>query len=101
MTVPSLLLGFLLASACGFVFHLIRGGRTPRLILFLITSWVAFFIGHILSEMLNWRFMRVGTLNVFPALLSTIIGLIAASVLAGPETPRRRRRSRDRSDSNS
>lgn len=101
MTVPSLLLGFLLASACGFVFHLIRGGRIPRLLLFLITAWVAFFLGHFLSEILKWNFMRVGTLNLFPALLSTLIGLIAASVLAGPETPRRKRRGQKRSNSNS
>lgn len=92
MTIPSLLLGLLLASASGFLFHLIRGGRIPRLLLYLITAWGAFFIGHFISEVLDWRFMRVGTLNLFPALLATFIGLLAASVLAGPESARRRNR---------
>jgi uncharacterized membrane protein YccC len=92
MTIPSLLLGLLLASASGFLFHLIRGGRIPRLLLYLITAWGAFFIGHFISELLDWRFLRVGTLNLFPALLATFIGLLAASVLSGPESARRRKR---------
>jgi uncharacterized membrane protein YccC len=91
MTLPSLLLGLLLASASGFLFHLIRGGRIPRLLLYLITAWGAFFIGHFISELLDWRLMRVGTINLFPALLATFIGLLAASVLAGPESARRRK----------
>lgn len=95
MTLPSLLLGVLLASACGFLFHLIRGGRLPRLLLYLITSIGAFFIGHFISEILDWRLIRVGTLNLFPALLATVIGLIAASVLAGPEVARPRKRKKD------
>jgi hypothetical protein len=95
MTVPSLLLGVLLASACGFLFHLFRGGRVPRLLLYLITAVGAFFIGHFISELLDWRLMRVGTLNVFPALLATVIGLIAASILAGPEVARRKKRKKD------
>ncbi|MEE9507762.1 MAG: hypothetical protein V3V44_00610 [Anaerolineales bacterium] len=92
MTIPSLLLGLLLASASGFLFHLIRGGRVSRLLLYLLTAWGAFFIGHLIGELLEWRFMRVGTLNLFPSLLATLIGLLAASVLAGPETARRRKR---------
>ncbi len=92
MTFPSLLLGMLLASASGFLFHLIRGGRVPRLLLYSLTAWGAFFIGHFVGELLGWRFMRVGTLNLFPSLLATFIGLLAASVLAGPETARRRKR---------
>ena len=95
MTIPSLLLGVLIASACGFLFHVIRGGRLPRLFLYLITALGAFFIGHFISELLDWRLMRIGTLNLFPAILATIVGLIVASVLAGPEAERRRKRKKD------
>ena len=95
MTLPSLLLGLLIASASGFLFHLIRGGSAARILLYLITAIGAFFIGHFLSELIDWHLMRVGTLNLFPALLATVIGLIAASVLAGPETARRRKRKKD------
>ena len=92
MTIPSLILGLLLASASGFLFHLFRGGRIPRLLMYLITAWGAFFIGHFIGELLNWRFIRLGTLNLFPAILATFIGLLAASVLAGPESAHRRKR---------
>ena len=92
MTIQSLLLGWLIASACGALFHLLRGDRLPRMVLYLITAWGAFFIGHFISELLDWNFMRVGTLNLFPALLATFIGLFAASILAGPEKKKKRKR---------
>jgi len=92
MTLPSLFFGSLLASICGLVFHLLRGGRLPRFFLYLLTAWVAFFAGHLVGEWLDWHLVRVGPLNIFPALLATIVGLFSASILAGPESPPRKRR---------
>ena len=92
MTLQSIFFGWLLASICGLVFHLIRGGRLSRLFLYLLTAWVAFFAGHNVGEWLDWRLARVGPLNIFPAIMATIVGLIAASILAGPESPPRKRR---------
>ena len=97
MNAPSIFLGTLIAIACGLVFHLIRGGKLSRLVLYLATAWVAFFAGHMVGLWLKWDFMRLGSLNLFPALLATMLGLISASVLAGPERPllgRRKRRKR-------
>ena len=42
MTTPGYLLGFLLASLIGVMFHLWRGGRIGRLVLFLVLSWAGF-----------------------------------------------------------
>lgn len=92
MTLPSLFFGWLIASAIGAVFHLIRGGRAARLALYLVTAWLAFFAGHLVGNWVNWHFWRYGALNFFPALLATVIGLIAASILAGPEAPARKKR---------
>lgn len=92
MTLPSIFFGWLLSSIFGLVFHLIRGGRLPRLFLYLLTAWVAFFAGHIAGEWLDWHLARIGPLNIFPAVMATIVGLIAASILAGPESPPRKRR---------
>ena len=97
MNVPSIFLGTLIAIACGLVFHLIRGGRLSRLGLYVATAWVAFFVGHVVGLWLEWNFLRVGSLNLFPAILATMLGLISASVLAGPERSligRRKRRKR-------
>ncbi len=95
MNAPSLFLALLIATSCGLVFHLIRGGGLARLGLYVLTSWVAFFVGHLVGTWLEWDFMRIGVLNLFPALLAIALGLIIANLLAGPErksTRRQRRR---------
>ncbi|NIM92362.1 MAG: hypothetical protein GTO18_01425 [Anaerolineales bacterium] len=88
MTLPSFVFGWLIATVCGLLFHFIRGGSLSRLILYLFTAWGSFFIGHFVAEWLDWHLLRMGTINLFPALLSTILGLVAASVLVGPEYKR-------------
>ena len=96
MNAPSLFLAMLIATSCGLVFHLIRGGGLARLGLYVLTSWVAFFIGHLVGTWLEWDFMRIGTLNLLPALLAIALGLFIASLLAGPERkPKRQRRKRN------
>lgn len=88
MTTPSFFFGLLLASACALLFHFIRGGSISRMLLFVATSWVAFFLGSALGNWLDWQFGRYGSLNLFPAFLAAFVGLITASILAGPEKPR-------------
>ena len=94
MNAPSFFLAMLIATSCGLVFHLIRGGGLARLGLYVLTSWVAFFIGHLVGTWLMWDFMRVGTLNLLPALLATALGLFIANILAGPERKSKRQRRR-------
>ncbi len=84
MSWPAIYLGLLISSLLGAAFHLLRGGTLSRLLLYVSTAWVAFFAGHWVSGLLHWELGRVGTLNLFPAILATLVGLIAASVLAGP-----------------
>jgi hypothetical protein len=87
MTLPSVALGFLIASASAFLFHFIRGGRLSRLIVYLLSAWVLFFAGHGLGEVTHWRLWRVGTLNLASALLVTFLGLVLVNVLMGPTPP--------------
>lgn len=89
MNLPALFLGSILAVLCGLLFHVLRGGGLSRLLLYIVTAWVSFFVGQLVSNWLGWHIMRFGTLNLFPALLATTIGLITAGVLAGPETTTR------------
>lgn len=91
MTVPAALLGILLATACGLAFHVIRGGGASRIALDVVAAWISFFLGHAVGEWLHWELGRVGPLNLFPAFLATLLGLIAASALIGPEKPSARR----------
>jgi hypothetical protein len=85
MTTQSAFLGLLIATLCGLLYHLIRGGGLSRLGLYVVTAWVAFFTGHLVGNWLRWTALRIGPLNLLPALVATVLGLIAANVLAGGE----------------
>ncbi len=97
MTIHGLLLGFVIATLLGAAFHLLRGGTLGRLGLHLFTANLSFFLGHFLSEIIHWQLLRIGAINLFPAILATLIGLILAATLAGEEpqqnkkSPRKRR----------
>lgn len=96
MTLPGVTLGLLVSSGLSLLFHLIRGGAIGRLLLYLIVGWFSFFLGHLVGEWIDLHLLRVGPLNMFPAVLAAIVGLFAASILAGPESPPRRRGRRRR-----
>lgn len=88
MTLPGLMLAFFLATACGLMFHLVRGGSLYRMALYVLAAWVCFFAGHFLAELFGWRFGRLGSLNLLSALVATVLGLVALSFLAPPEATR-------------
>ncbi len=91
MTLPGALLAFIIASAVGLLFHLLRGGGVARIGLFLATAWISFFSGHYVGEWLDLHILRLGSLNLFAALFGTLLGLFTASLLAGPSVDRRGR----------
>jgi hypothetical protein len=83
MNSHALFYGSLIAALCGLVYHLLRGGSFGRLILYVMTAWVMFFAGQLLSEQLGWTLLRLGSLNLFPSLLAVFLGLILLSILTG------------------
>lgn len=91
MTLPGAILGVIIATAFGLAFHVVRGGGLNRLWLYTATAWVAFFAGHFIGNILDLGFARYGTLELGPAILATIFGLILASILASPEGRKRPR----------
>lgn len=86
MTLIGALFGLLVATLCGLGFHLLFGGSIRRLVLFVSTAWISFFVGHFLGMLLKWEYWRLGSINFFASLLATVLGLTAALILAGPET---------------
>jgi hypothetical protein len=67
MTLPSFLFGCFFATLYGAVFHIIKGGKLNRLVLYLILSWAGFWIGQLVANLLNWQFLSVGPLHIFLA----------------------------------
>ena len=75
MTFPAMVLGIVISSLIGVGFHLVLGGNLGRLFLYLVFSWVGFWGGHILGDVLGWTFFSVGPLRLGMAILGCLLFL--------------------------
>lgn len=94
VTLQGFILGLTIASACAFLFHILRGGSLKRLVIYLASAWIGFFSGHLLSELINWQLLRLGSINLFPALLGTILSLVLTAILIKPNSSQKKTRRR-------
>ncbi len=69
MTFPSILIGIVVSSLCGAVFHLIKGGGLGRLLLYLFLAWIGFWSGHFIANRFGWSFLAYGPLQLGTAIL--------------------------------
>ncbi len=83
MNIPSILLGFVIATLIGAIFFVIRpSGSYRRLWLCLIVAWVGFAAGHFAAEMAGFRIWMGGAINLGGAISGCLLGLILLQVLA-------------------
>jgi hypothetical protein len=82
MTLPGYLLGFVIASLLGVLFHLWRGGHIGRLLLFVVLSWAGFWAGHFIGNYLSFSLGKFGVLNISTAILGSLIFLIVGNWLS-------------------
>ncbi len=75
MTIPTLLLGFLLATLYGALFHLWRDGGAGRLLLYLFLSWLGFWIGDLMAGFVPWAVWPIGALDAGAATLGSALFL--------------------------
>ncbi len=89
MTIPSFLLGVLISTLCGLIFHLVLGGGFNRLALYVVAGWIGFWGGHLLAAERGWTFLALGPLNLGAALLSALLllGLLTAASLVRSRPP--------------
>lgn len=73
MLFPTILLGFVIASAIGCLFHFLRGGGFKWLILDILLSIAGFWAGHFLAELSDWHFLPLGPLNLGASLIGAIV----------------------------
>jgi hypothetical protein len=66
-TAAGLIFGFLVATAYGSGFHLFTGGPAPRVILYLIASWMGFALGHFLGDFLGINMLQLGAVHLLAA----------------------------------
>lgn len=85
-TASGVILGFLLATAYGTGFHLLMGGPARRIVLYVLTAWAGFTIGHFLGNMLDISLLKLGVLQLLSASIGAWVALIGVWWLAGQTT---------------
>ena len=75
MSFPTLLLGLILSTLYGALFHLWRGGNAGRLLLYLILSWIGFWLGQLIASYFNFSFDALGQLHLLFSTLGSLIFL--------------------------
>jgi len=75
MTLPSFLIGIVISSLYGALFHLWRGGGLGRLVLYIILAWIGFWLGQFAGNALGWTFFSLGPLRLGMATVGAAITL--------------------------
>lgn len=75
MTFPALILGVLISTLLGAIFHFWRGGGAGRFLLYLFLAWIGFWLGHFLADYWALSIDKVGQLHIGFATLGSIISL--------------------------
>ncbi|MFN2152544.1 MAG: hypothetical protein ACK2T5_13155 [Anaerolineales bacterium] len=75
MTLPSFLIGIVISSLYGALFHLWRGGGLGRLVLYIILAWIGFWLGHFAGNALGWAFFSLGPLRLGMATVGAAVTL--------------------------
>lgn len=75
MTLPSIAIGVVIALLIGSLFHVWLDGGGGRLMLYLLLSLLGFFVGHSTGNLLDWKVLPLGPLNLGMALLGSIVFL--------------------------
>jgi hypothetical protein len=78
---PSVILGFLLATLYGALFHVLFGGDLRRLALFLLVGWLGFALGQVFGTVGGFKLLSIGQIHTFSATLGAWLALLAAHFL--------------------
>lgn len=78
-------LGFLLATAYGALFHLLVGGGINQILLYIVLAWLGFVVGHLVGGWLGVNWLQVGSIQLFSATVGTWLLLFATRWLISSE----------------
>ena len=82
MTIPSVLFALLVALLYGALYHIFRGGGFWRLIFYFGLSALGFGAGQLFGLWLGWSFIPLGSLNIGPASIGSLIFLVGGDWLS-------------------
>ncbi|NPV76909.1 MAG: hypothetical protein HPY59_11115 [Anaerolineae bacterium] len=75
MTLASIGFGLVVATLIGALFHLWKGGGLKDLLLYLILSWIGFWVGQAWGANLGWKFGKYGQLYLLFATVGSVFFL--------------------------
>jgi hypothetical protein len=81
MPIPTIVFGILLSTLYGAIYHLLRGGTTKIMMVFLLLAWAGFWLGDTLGMFLEWHFAGVGNLNAGMGTLVCFAFLLAGDLI--------------------
>ncbi|MEN6531706.1 MAG: hypothetical protein ABFD17_08040 [Anaerolineaceae bacterium] len=79
MNVATYIFGWVMATLLGAVFHLWKDGGFWKLVIYIILSWIGFFLGHLIAKSAGFNFMNVGSLYLGGGIIGSIIVLFAGN----------------------
>ena len=82
MTIASMVLGFVLSSLAGFLFHLWKDGGIGRLVVYVLLSWVGFWGAQAIGMQWKIGFFSVGALSVGSNLAGSVVLLFVGHWLS-------------------
>lgn len=82
MTLPTILFALLIALLYGALYHVLRGGKFWRLVLYLGLSGVGFVLGHLIGLWQGWVFMQLGSLNLGMSTVGSMFILVIGDWLS-------------------
>ena len=77
-----LVLGFLLSTVYGAVFHLLVGGPPRKLLLYVLASWFGFALGHFVGDLLGIEALKLGAIHLLAASIGSWLALILSWFLS-------------------
>ncbi|HCR71311.1 MAG TPA: hypothetical protein DIW23_07710 [Anaerolineae bacterium] len=76
MTIPSLILGLIIALLAATIFHAIRGGNGWRLLLFIGLSVAGFFLVEWAGGLIGWGLYAFGALDAGLGVVGSVLFLL-------------------------
>ena len=89
MSLPSLLLGFVLSTLLGAGFHAVRGGGGGKLLLDLVLGWLGFWLGQLAAARLGFTIGNLGSLHLGLAIPVGLIFLFVGNWLSPVESQKK------------
>ena len=75
LPLPTLIMGIFISTLYGTLFHLWRGGSGGRLLLYILFSWIGFWLGHFIGNLTGITFASIGALRLGTATIGSLLTL--------------------------